>query len=374
VILPSLYCVRVQRSRPVLRLVRALVVGVIAATLCMGRPTPAFAQSKQDGVGPIAWQAPEGCPSSGDVQRELARLLGERRDAAVSARAVVTHGAAWTVTLETELAGRRGQRSIEAASCAALADATALIVALMVDPDAVLRARAAEVAPEERTPSGQPSETRAAAAPPATTPTSSPPAPPPSSLVSASLTAPVPASRAKRSVDFLVGGFAAGSYGVLPLLDAGMGLGLGVEGSWWRVELRGTYGLRRDQVASAAAPPGAYGRFEVSSANGLGCLRLQGTGHGTKVAFGPCVSVEAGLVSAEGHGTSETTSAATPWFAAGAGAFAAVPLGARVSVPLHVDALASFVRPDFVFRNVEGVVFRAPLLGLRATVGVEVHF
>jgi len=62
-------------------------------------------------------------------------------------------------------------------------------------------------------------------------------------------------------VEFLVGIHAAGSYGTLPSIDIGVGGGIGLAGRRWRAELRGSYGLRRDQKAWAAAPAGAYGQF-----------------------------------------------------------------------------------------------------------------
>ena len=215
----------------------------------------------------FSWQAPSGCPSRDDLRAEIARLLGGDirvpQDGDIKARAVVAHGQTWSLAIETELAGRPGQRSIEAASCQDLADATALIIALMIDPDAV----AAHATPPK-------------------------PMPAPPSVQAG----PAPA-RQPRSVEYLVGIHAAGSYGTLPSVDVGLGGGVGLAGRRWRVELRGTYGLRRDQKAMAAAPAGAYGQFNFTAAALAGCFNL---GREERSAFGPCADSELGVVSAKG--------------------------------------------------------------------------
>jgi hypothetical protein len=72
---------------------------------------------------------------------EIARLLGGaieiEHGGKLDVRASVGHGAAWSVAIATQYAGRAGRRSIEAPSCQSVADATAIIVAMMIDPDAV---------------------------------------------------------------------------------------------------------------------------------------------------------------------------------------------------------------------------------------------
>ena len=58
----------------------------------------------------------------------------------------------------------------------------------------------------------------------------------------------------------------------------------------------------------------------------------------------------------------------------GAGAYAAIPLGRHLSLPLHVDVLAPLRRTEFVFKNEPGRVFQAPAVGVRIGLGVELHF
>jgi hypothetical protein len=256
----------------------------------------------------------------------------------IKAHAVVAHGQTWGLAMETELAGRPGRRSIEAASCQDLADATALIIALMIDPDAV-----AAHATQPR-----------------------PVAPPPPAQA-----APAPQKK-PRTIQYLVGIHAAGSQGTLPSVDAGLGGGIGLAGRLWRVELRGTYGLRRDQRAAAppSAPTNSYGQFNFTAAALAGCFNLGREG----LAFGPCADAELGVVSAKGVNVSQSLPADTAWLALGAGVYAAVSLGPHFSLPLHLDVLAPLRRSEFVFKNLPGRVFQAPAVGARISAGIELHF
>jgi hypothetical protein len=275
------------------------------------------------------------------VQAEIVRLLGGKIEAVpggrLLARAVVTQGQTWAVTLETESSGRVGQRALEAGSCAELANATALIVALMIDPEAVA----------------------AHAPPPAPSPPPAPAAPP---------------SRPVRPLSYQAGVLVAGTQGTLPSPDVGLGGSLGLSGQRWRLDLRASYGLRRDQKATAPVPPGGYGRFNFFSALLTGCYDLGGP----SVSWGPCAVGEFGVVSAKGVGIDRALPAEVPWWAAGAGAYAVIPLARRWAIPVHLDALLPLRRSEYVFRDSQGQVsarvFKAAAIGVRASVGVELHF
>jgi hypothetical protein len=311
---------------------KLLGLGTLLALAMLGNPRPG--QADEAGSLTLSWQAPLGCPARDELRAEIARLLGGTirvpSGGDIKARAVVLHEQTWSLTIETQSAGRPGQRSIEAASCQDLADATALIIALMVDPDAV--------------------------AANATNPKPVPATPPPDSR-------PAPAMQ-RRSVQYLVGVHAAASQGTLPSFDLGIGGGVGLAGRRWRVELRGTYGLRRDQKA------GAYGEFNFAAAALAACFNFQWGG----VALGPCADGELGLVSAKGVNVDESFPAQTLWAALGAGAYAAIPLGPHLSLPLHLDVLAPLRRTEYMVKNVPGRVYQAPAVGGRLSAGIELHF
>ena len=304
----------------------------------LGRALPANANNEE--AITLSWQAPTDCPTPEDVRAEVVRLLGGQvrlpAGRELKASALVAHGQTWSVSIQTELAGRAGRRAIEAASCQDLADATAMILALAIDPNVV-----------------------------ATLPVrSKAPSPPP---FAESQAAPY-----KRSppVNFLFGLQATGSQGTLPSVDVGVGGSVGVVARHYRVELRAAYGLRRDQAAKAVTPADAYGRFNFLAGTLVGCFNLGQEA----LAFGPCADVEAGVVSAQGFGVSESFLVHRAWLAVGAGGYVAISLGRHWSVPLHLDVLAPIQRPEFVFNNVPNRVFQAPAVGVRASVGIELRF
>jgi hypothetical protein len=175
-------------------------------------------------------------------------------------------------------------------------------------------------------------------------------------------------------IDVLLGIHVAFSQGTLPSLDAGPGAGVGLAGKYWRLELRGSYGLWRDQKVAVSTPPGAYGQFNFVAGALAGCFNLGRAGLG----YGPCADVELGVVSAKGLGINVSLPAHTLWWAMGAGLYASLPLGHHLSLPLHVDVLVPLRRPEFVFKDdagrVTSRVFQAPPAGVRISAGVELSF
>jgi hypothetical protein len=305
--------------------------------------TPGWAAAEPEGTFAFAWHAPEGCPSQEQVRSEIVRLLGgsiPRVDGEeLEARAEVGHGVAWSVALATRHAGRTGSRLIAAPSCQSVAEATALIIALMIDPDAVA-AHAQEAEP----------------APPST-----------SSLDAAG---PSPVAHSSHPMDWRVGVHTQVGLGTLPGVDVGMGVGVGLAGRRWSLEMRGTYGLRRDQVARSSALPGAYARFNILTGALAGCFDL-GT---PRVALGPCAVAEAGVVSAEGYGAVAGFAKRAPWVALGGGGYLAYPLGRHLHTTVHADVLVPVWRPAYVFSQVPGAVFRAPAVGGRALASIGWRF
>lgn len=299
----------------------------------------------------FAWRAPEGCPPAGAVEVEIDNLLGgpaadHARDG-LRVRATVEHGALWFVTLDTVSKKASGHRTIEAATCQGLANATALIVALMIDPDAVA-ARSGQ-APVDVPPPGQP-----APAAPIT------PAPPRKAARAPS----VPAT------SVLAGAAAAGNAGVLPSPDVGASVSVGVARLHWRIEARAAYGPRRVQSDTLTDPPGAYGRFSFLAGTLAGCRTFTQP----RFELGPCASLELGAVRGQGFGATQTTSHTSPWFGLGAGVFAAIQASAWLYFPMHADAVLPLWRPHYVFQNVPTPIFQSWSVGLRLTAGVELRF
>lgn len=268
------------------------------------------------------------------VGEEIVRLLGGSIPAGteLDVRAKVEHGRVWSVSIITTTSSETGRRTIESPSCQEVADATALIVALMIDPAAV--AAHAQDAARGLAKAKQPI---------------SPPVSP---------------------IRFGAGLHVQGSQGTLPGLDIGVGAGIFLTGPRWRTDLRATLGLRRDQVAHAASPPGAYGQFNFTAATLSGCLDLGEKSFG----WGPCAAVESGVVSAKGGGASEGFPAHAAWLALGAGGYVAFFLGNHIEIPIQIDVLAPLLRPEYVFEGAAGYVYQAPPVGLRVHGGVSWRF
>jgi hypothetical protein len=324
-----------------------LLLAALAGIACQGLRDGAFAAPDETrGLFTFSWDAPAECPSLEQVKAEIGRLLGGdiqiRPGRDLEADALVQRAPFWSASLTTRQAGRIGKRFLEAPSCQALADTTALILALMIDPDAV--------AATTQRPKPEPQEAKDEQSP-----------------VSA------PPSAARRPIDVLVGVHGQGRTGTLPSLDIGVGAGVGLATSRWLVELRLTYGLRRDQVANLSSLAGAYGRFNITAGSLVGCFNA-GRADVGKLAFGPCAVAEAGVVSAEGHGASDGFSKRAPWLALGGGAYLSFALGQHLRTSLEVDILAPMYRPAYVFQDVSGVVFQAPAIGGRALVDIAWRF
>jgi hypothetical protein len=86
----------------------------------------------------LEWVAPEGCSSRAQILRQVASMLEGTatpvKALSVRATAERMEGGRWSVSLIAEGQGEPGRRRFEAESCQAAADATALIVALLIDP------------------------------------------------------------------------------------------------------------------------------------------------------------------------------------------------------------------------------------------------
>ncbi len=317
---------RFGRRRRRLRSMTLLVAAACGAQLgSIGR-----ARAASPGAFTFAWSAPPECPSQEQVQGDISRLVGgEPRPhdgSDLQVEVAVSRRDLWSAELTTQHAGQTGHRTIEAPSCQAAAAAIALIVALSLDPDAV--STRAQTSPASR---------------------------------------PGPVSPERR-LKLLAGVHAQGRVGTLPGTDVGVGLGIGLAGARWRAELRWTRGLRRDRVA--ALPSGAAGRFNVDTASLTGCIDLRRS----RLEFGPCAVAEAGRASATGYGVTAGFSKHVPWLAAGAGIFSSIVLATHLRTSIELDVLAPLYRPDYVFEDTPGVVFKAPPVGGRALADVSWQF
>ena len=189
----------------------------------------------------LTWTAPPECPRAADVEAEVARIVGRTSGPRkrVSARAAVerTPRGAYKVTIETLADDAPGHRAFEAESCRAAADASALILAITVNPE--VSAPEPVLPPSTATATPTPTATATATATPTPTATATP-------------TALPPFSRA-----FALGASLAADTGTLPSLALGAELSVAYLPGDARIEVAGTYWAPQTATAPTPAREGA---------------------------------------------------------------------------------------------------------------------
>src|SRR5262245_34218025 len=109
--------------------------GLLASALVLGAVRTARADEPPV---ELEWSAPEGqhCPTAADVLAQVSKLVektrpNERADVRVRADVRKLGEQRFRVELTTLVDGKKGRRVIEERSCAAMAEATVLILAWM---------------------------------------------------------------------------------------------------------------------------------------------------------------------------------------------------------------------------------------------------
>jgi hypothetical protein len=297
----------------------------------------------------LHWHAPPSCPGETDVAAQIAARIEPRVAPSgatdrVVADIVITRGHETHVAeLVITTGAGRTERRLEAASCATVADAAVLIVAMI---HAQSQDTAIEIPP----------------APAAVEPTDPPPRPAP---VEAS---PVPTR--PRTPRLRGGAFAeiAVGFAGLPGIGPGLGGGLALLGERFRVEVLGAYWFARD---ASIGVDGGGARVDVR-------LWTVGAHAGPVLHAGPVelallAGAHAGLAHGEGDRLPIPRSALRTWVSVGAYPAVLWPLHPRVAIGLRGTIEGVAVRPRFAVRD-GGTRFTAtPVTGALAAV-IEVRF
>lgn len=305
----------------------------------------------------LAWDAPSTCPTRDEVDARVRGLLAgsQRKETAqeetAQANVVVTHRReTWNAEIRTRVGDAQGRRTLSAASCDRLASATALVIALTIDPDL-------QVEPSP------PSE------PPPKAPEPVTPQPPSHDADSRS----VPVADSLR---FGVRLAAGGGVGSLPSATGGVALGLSLNLRPWTFEAYGEGWLSRS--ATAPSPAGAGGDFSLLDGGVRGCITTNG-----QVFVGACAGIEVDRVQAQGYGVTREDSASRMWLAPRAGGKLGVRITDNLELPLEIDLLVPLARPSFALesaRSLEGpasrvdTIFRPAPVAVRASLGLAFLF
>ena len=315
---------------------------VVALSLCF---LPRLAGA-QDALA-FTWTAPPGCPSRDAVVAGVARLRPNLTRAASGLRATATVTPAprgrWRVRVHTEVNGDGGDRTLEGRTCALVAEATAVVLALASDalPDAAPALDRPEL-PESVV---QVDDPESALPRPAVVPR--PPAPAP------------------RWVDLGLDAM------VDALAFAGPAVSLGVHGALDRGALRLELGLAQQLPTTLdGARPGTGADLLATTLSARACaMRVRPV-----LALGLCAAATGGVMWATAFGLQRNDTAAWPWATAGAGAALRVgPGGGRFAVIAHVEGVANLTRPRFVVEGV-GVTGEVVAFGLVTSLGLEARW
>jgi hypothetical protein len=295
----------------------------------------------------FAWSSPAQCTTESDVRLRIDRILGPQSSMHenVDARAVVTQrGETFRAEIQLNSAGQTSLRHVEDASCNALADAVAFIVALTVNPDAALPPKT----PETKTPETKSGESK-----------KMPSSPPRKSE-------PVKTVEIESRHPFYVGANFLLDVATLKSPGAGAEVVVGFNPRHAAFELSGTWLATQDAPYDADPTQGAS---EYSlGAGARACWEI----FDSAIDVGPCGGAELTGIFAQGFGATQKDETSIALFRALAGARAkwrfsrfALRLGAEVAIP--------FTHPSFVIENA-GKVQDVVAFTLRATFGAEVHF
>jgi hypothetical protein len=293
-----------------------------------------------------------GCTSRADLTARIkarSSRITVADDAGVSAEVAVVSQRPGAVAAELVLANAGAEqppRRVVARSCAEVADAVALIIAVTLDPNLK---PAPDVAPAPA-PAAR-SEERPA---PATTP----PAPP---VAVEPAAAPPPA--AKRPIGTQLGAYLTGQaiVGPAPAVMPGIAIqvmaALDRDGPWAPALFVGATHVWRSELAE----PGGQASFTLDAATLDACpLRLRWS----RLAARPCASALIGRLEARGSDTAHAASSTRPFAAAGASVTAG--FGSTVELFTRLGADVTVIRDSYelgasVFHRAAPITFSASL-------------
>jgi hypothetical protein len=346
---------------------RLLGLGLVVTTVLLGRDI-ALADPPPPAAAPLdlTWTAPEGCPTGEAVAGEVTRITGgaggTSRHVTAEARVERKTADAWHATIVMRVDGTVGERSFEAESCAAVADAATLILAIAVNPLVSLRA----IPPPPEAPAPAPTPPPVAPPPPPPPPPVPPPPPPPQKP-------PPPPQRTPPTLGrFAFGLSLAGEAGSLLRAAIGGAMSLAWIPDRFRLELAA--GLWVPQEVTSDTYPGVGARFQMLT---FGARAAYEVPLGP-VTLGPVLGATLRRVSAEGVGGAAALQQSTLSIAPFGGGIATYAIVHGLAVRLLVGVAAPRSRASFVVLDrssgVETALHETASVTGEATLGLEVHF
>lgn len=289
----------------------------------------------------LRWTAPVGCPDGTTVLGQVRSLAARDPDASIDASAKVwaDEGGHWHVALVTESLGVRGERIIDADTCSLAADATAYVLATMVDPEAV-RARFTG-----------PSNENVDDTPPAPAPAAEP-----LRVETAAPAKEAPLAPRARSEDPRFGLVALASVDSAVLPSAGVGFGGGLSARVFPWSDRPSP-FRARIEASFRYFPAVHAASSVEPSRGAD-LRLA-AGQTTlfaswdlgPVALGPSLALEVGALRGDARGVTQPVHGESLWLAALPGTFVRWPARGQLAARAQMEVAIPLGKSEFVLAH-----------------------
>jgi len=287
------------------------------------------------------WEGPGDCPARSDVLLAISRLLPHpEAPTKVHVHAAATHDeGAWRLRIRTGTEDDVRERTLAGDSCAELADAAALIVALAIDPAASSPRKDADtstVAPAAAAPSASRADH-----------TTAPP------------TASGPRLRAFAS--------ALGALDAAALPSAAPGFGGSIGALVGRVRAE-AYGILLPSQRSTISGGDVGGDVSLVA----GGVRFGYAALDAPVEIVPEIGFEAGQLSASSFGVLTAGSGTALWVAPELGVLGGYALARNLDLVLTTHALVPVSRERFIVVGL-GEVHRPPAVTVRAALGLEVR-
>lgn len=312
------------------------LVLVLAPQYAPGKPTVAEPSRTS-----IQWLAPTTCPAQVDVQAAITQLAGRApRSGELTATAVVAQEAsAWTLQLSVVHEASVFQQQLVASDCATLADATALVIAVLLDPIAAARAAPPRV---DRAVSTGPQKTDR----------------PPTSVD------PPARPRWKVGMQLRLGG----EYAAIPRGTAGGRIGLMFRRKQLELRLDGSYWVPRRTARGTAA--GAVVQLGTAAASACIVPSVR------RVELPLCGGLEAGATQARGLNVANARPVTVPWVALTASPGVRWWLRPRFALLATAEVFAPIVRPALKLGPAADgrTIHRAGPVGARGLIGIVVGF
>jgi len=328
-----------------------LAGGFVGSWLLLVLATPAGTRAPDDALVELEWRAPQECPAGASVRDQITKFVADGAQTGTLDRVkvdavIVRSGDHYVLELDLQLPTGALHKRIEADECAVLASATALVMAVMLDPTAVV-------------------ETVERPAEPTLVPVVVAPVPMPTPTPTPTPTSPLPAR--PRRVQGLVRVLAAGSFGALPQFGGAFGGSIGARIGRARIEATAFGELPQRRTQAQQRDAGA--QLDLWTVGARGCFAPAVK----SVDFPLCAGIEGGQMRARGFGLQLRRRAAAPWLA--------FPFGAAVMwapVPVFafgggIDGWIAATQPAFEIEDL-GLLHTARRAGVRIHAGVEVRF